>query len=76
MGHHINDEGQFQSDKYPDLPPDKIVLSFKEPAARVALQAYIIVATDQELAKDIKTRLQSLRDARDAATPGAGEGTG
>ncbi len=75
MGHHINDQGQFQSDKYPDLPPDKIVLSFKDPAARTALTAYALCATDRELAKDIDTRLRSLRAAREASpdTPGTGD---
>lgn len=27
MSHHINEEGQFQSDKYPWLTPDMIILS-------------------------------------------------
>lgn len=31
MGHHIDDQGQFQSDKYPELGPDKVVISLKDP---------------------------------------------
>jgi len=63
MGHHINKEGEFQSDKYPDLKPDKIVLSFKDRAARIALYKYaiIIVDKDRELAGDIMERLGTIK---------------
>jgi len=61
MGHHINDKGQFQSDKYPDLPPNKIVLSFKDKAAVVALHVYVRNTTDRELADDIFRALMNLR---------------
>ena len=63
MGHHIDDQGRFQSDKYPDLAPDKIVISFKDPRARHALMALATayVVADPELAEDISTRLRSIR---------------
>ncbi len=63
MSHHINDKGEFQSDKYPDLPPDKIILSFRDPEARKALDFYASLCrdVDEELSKDIHTRLDSLR---------------
>ena len=64
MGHHINKEGQFQSDKYPDLPPDKIILSFKDTNAKLALAFYVNSVLkyggDKELAEDIQTRLETL----------------
>ena len=60
MGHHIDAEGRFQSDKHPDLKPDKIVLSFKDPEARGALIRYAIHCSDRELAADILNRLNSL----------------
>ncbi len=63
MGHHINNEGRFQSDKYPDLPPDKIVLSFKDPVARDALALYAFRTTDDELANDIAERLKTIKGA-------------
>ncbi len=53
MGHHINEQGQFQSDKYPDLPPNKIILSFKENEARLALRIYAGITKDNELGDDI-----------------------
>ncbi len=63
MGHHIDAAGRFQSDRYPDLEPDKIVVSFKHPQARRALE---VLAVDYEhvdagLASDIRARLLSLR---------------
>ena len=60
MGHHINEKGQFQSDKYPDLPPDKIILSFKDRASRWALLHFIDRTLDRELSKDVETRLKSI----------------
>ena len=30
MGHHIDPRGRFQSDPYPALAPDKIVVSVKK----------------------------------------------
>lgn len=62
MGHHLNEKGQFQSDKYPDLPPDKMILSFKDPAARKALRVYAEHTEDKELAEDILERLQTIEE--------------
>ena len=53
MGHHINENGDFQSDKYPDLPPNKIILSFNDPAARAVLEIYCALIQDRELAEDV-----------------------
>lgn len=65
MGHHINEKKQFQSDKYPELKPDKIVLSFKDRHARYALLVYAHqvkgAGGDVELAEDILTRLESIK---------------
>ena len=60
MGHNINSEGQFQSDKYPDLPPDKIILSFKDPVAREALNVYAKNTKVKKLAEDILACIQSI----------------
>ena len=62
MGHHIDDQGRFQSDRHPNLAPDKIVLSFKDMRARGALMALAEAYhdADPELAEDIVTRLGSL----------------
>ena len=62
MGHHINEKGEFQSDKYPDLAPDKIVLSFKDEHARAALEVYAarVFRTDPELTEDIRERIDTI----------------
>ena len=67
-GHHIDSEGRFRSDKYPDLEPDKIVVSFRHPQARRALYALAdgYADIDAELAADIRERLRSLEDAERA----------
>lgn len=58
MGHHINREGNFQSDKYPELPENKIILSFNDPLARKVLYTYAQETEDRELGDDM---LQVLR---------------
>ena len=64
MGHHIDKQGRFQSDKYPELPPDKIILSFKDSHARKALGMYVTsiqtTGGDEELADDIEERLRTI----------------
>ncbi len=62
MGHHIDSEGRFQSDRHPDLAPDKIVVSFKRRQSWPALRALALSSqkNDPELAEDILTRLRSL----------------
>ena len=62
MGHHIDSQDRFQSDKNPELPPDKIILSFKDPAAKKALEIFASVTDDKELANDILYRLRSLAE--------------
>lgn len=62
MGHHINEKGEFQSDKYPELPVDKFLLSFKDPAGRKAIMYYAIFTEDIELAKDLFKRLKDFED--------------
>jgi len=61
MGHHIVG-GKFQSDKYPDLAPDKMVISFKDPIGRVALFEYARLTEDKELASDIKERINTIQE--------------
>lgn len=67
MGHHIDSEGRFQSDKYPDLAPDKIVLSFHDPIAAVVLGYYAAGCKDRDLGRDIEHRLRMIRLRAEAA---------
>lgn len=63
-GHHINESGLFQSDKYPDLKPDKIILSFHDPDARLALLLFSAITKDRELGEDILQRLLAINTKR------------
>lgn len=62
MGHHINEKGEFQSDKHPELPPDRIRINFQNPRSHRALWylASDYQSEDSELAEDIRTRLKAL----------------
>ncbi len=64
MGHHIDEHGRFQSDKYPELAPDKIIVSFKDPRAHHALLELAdgYQSTDPEFSDDIRTRLKSIAE--------------
>ncbi len=63
MGHHCNKFGEFKSDKYPDLGPDKIVVSFKHPEAWASLEALAegYREIDPELSEDILERLRAIK---------------
>ena len=67
MGHHIDSDGRFQSDRHPDLAPDKIVLSFQDERAHQALErlAWDSLETDEHFAKDVARRLMTIRADRD-----------
>jgi hypothetical protein len=61
MGAHINDKGEFQSDKYPNCPAGKVPLSTKDPMAQDLLWAYAQRrrAVDEEFAADLETCLRA-----------------
>ena len=61
MGHHINKKGNFQSDKYPKLPENKISLSFKDKLARRVLVIYAKETKDKELGEDILEVIDQLK---------------
>lgn len=46
MGHHIDEQGRFQSDKYPGLGPDKVVISLKDPLTRTGLMKIALAHID------------------------------
>lgn len=66
MGHHINDKGEFQSDKHPDLPPDRLRVNITNPRSTRAL---LILADDYqghdaEFADDLRNRVLALLNGR------------
>lgn len=60
MPHHINEKGNFQSDKYPDLPENKVILSFKDPLAREVLKIYAEKTEDREFGEDILQAIKNI----------------
>ena len=62
MGHHIDGDGRFQSDRHPELPPDHITLDFSDPRAQLALSVLALDyrGYDRELSEDIEERLSTV----------------
>lgn len=69
MGHHLNAVGEFQSDKHPDLPPDRVRVNLTNPrstrAMRVLADSY--ADKDAEFSEDLHTRLDVLYGPRSSA---------
>lgn len=67
MGSHINERGEFQSDKYPMCPAGKVPLSTKDTAAQDLLWRYAQRrrVVDAEFSDDLETVLR-----RDGYVPG------
>ena len=76
MGHHlIEKDGRpaFQSDKHPELPVNRIRLSFADPDARFPLRYFAMLrrnshGLNDELAADIITVLDDM-DGKTPPTP-------
>jgi len=62
MGHHIDENGYFQSDKHPELPHNKIALDFRDIHARPCLKMYASLTLDLELKEDILTGLENTKN--------------
>lgn len=62
MAGHFNDKGEFQSDKYPTCPPDKVPLSVNDPTAQDLLWQYAARrrAVDEGFANDLQGRLWNV----------------
>lgn len=73
-GHHINAAGEFQSDKHPDLPPDRVRLNILRPENWPAL---LLIADayqekDAEFADDLRGRIEALKAETDHSEHGRG----
>jgi hypothetical protein len=62
MSQYLNKYCQFQSDQYPDMLPDEIVLSFHDPATIEALYAFAELTEDDDLAVAIVRRLDAIAE--------------
>ena len=63
MGHHLNKNGFFQSDKHPELKEHQIILNFKDEYAQNALLNYALSTHDAELSTDIQHAVANVRIA-------------
>lgn len=61
MGHHLKD-GKFQSDKFPDLPPNHVVINIEKPRTKSAVQELVNAywGVDDEFASDLYEALENL----------------
>lgn len=68
---HIDNQGRFQSDKHPELPPDKVIVAFDDPLARPALAALALAynRVDHGFASDIRERLSTIAGGRVPTPP-------
>ena len=68
MGHHINSKGEFDSDKFPNLPPDYVAINIKHPHNWPVIAALAEVYKDRkpEFSEDLLIRLDSLRREKNA----------
>jgi len=66
MGHHINKDGHFKSDKYDWCPAGFFALNFKDKIARECIRRYALLTADEELAKDLSAGLvKTMRDVKE-----------
>lgn len=60
MGHHLNEQKQFVSDRHPSLEPNKIVLSLQDELAQDLIYEYSTRTKEKDLAEDLQTALEVL----------------
>lgn len=67
MGTHLNENGEFQSDKYPTCPPGKVPLSTKDPMAQDLLWEYAQRrrSVDAEFSEDLEQALLAANYVHD-----------
>ncbi len=53
MGHHLDETGEFKSDKYKWCPKGYFALSFDDPLAWPAIREYALTTEDAELREDL-----------------------
>ncbi len=61
MGHHLNENGFFQSDKHPELKEHKIMLDFRDVHAQKVLKQYALLTQDLELSEDIQQAVINVK---------------
>lgn len=59
---HLDKNGDFRSDKFPELPAGYIALSFRDPYARSALERLANDTPNDQLRRDIRQALFNTSD--------------
>ena len=60
MGHHLNENGKFQSDKFPDLPEGYVAFKIADPAnwPQLELACAVYRDRDAEFAADLRAAMK------------------
>jgi hypothetical protein len=58
MGHHLTDDGDFQSDKHPELPENVFALHFDDQKARDLIREYAHRTDEDDLREDLLSALE------------------
>lgn len=61
MAHHLTEKGTFKSDKYAWCPEGFFALKFTDKNAQEAILRYAELATDRELAEDLRAAVEKIR---------------
>lgn len=59
MGHHLTDDGDFQSDKHPELPRNVFALHMDDPKARDLIREYARRTDEDGLRADLLAALDA-----------------
>lgn len=59
MGHHLTDDGNFQSDKHPELPENVFALHMDDEKARDLVYQYAHRTDEDELREDLLAALEN-----------------
>jgi len=54
VGHHLNKDGKFKSDKYTWCPEGYLALKLTDPVAQRAILKYALETEDEELGDDLR----------------------
>ena len=61
MGHHLLPDGRFQSDKFPELPPDTVAIKISRKTAPILLcLAALYRSEDREFSEDLSARAVAI----------------
>ena len=60
MNQHLNEDGQFQSDKYEWCPPDFFAIKLTDPIGQLCVLAYAELTEESGLAYALRERIRRI----------------